>query len=112
MKSPISKHWSGKGYNSPVQQVNMHTKIKDVPGELINSGKKVINNASNAFTSFKNSAVNTAKEVGNKISNSTVGDAVNVLAGPAANAVDNIMSVNNTKPKKLMRKLTRLPKEK
>jgi predicted kinase len=111
MKSPMSKHWSGKGYNSPIQQVNMHTKLKDVPEELINSGKKVVSNASNAFTNFKNKAVNTAEEVGSRISNSTVGDAVNILAGPAVNAVDNIMSVSNTKSNKLMKKLERLPKK-
>jgi hypothetical protein len=87
MRSPILNQCAGRGYNSPVQQVNMHTKIKDVPGELINSGKKVINNVSNAFTNFKNSAVNTAEEVSNKISNSTVGDAVDFLVGPGANTV-------------------------
>jgi len=111
MRSPILNHCAGRGYNNPIQQVTMHTKLKDVPGELINSGKKVFSNVSNAFINFKNEAVNTAEEVGSRISNSTVGDAVNILAGPAVNAIDNIMSVSNTKSNKLMKKRERLPKK-
>jgi hypothetical protein len=78
MRSEMAKHWGGKGYNSPIQQVNMHTKLKDVPEELVNSGKKVISNVSNAVTNFKNNTVNTVKEVGSKIGNATVGEALNV----------------------------------
>ena len=78
MRSQMAKHWSGKGYNSPIQQVTMHTKLKDVPGELVNSGKKVISNVSNAFTNFTNNTVNTVKKVGSKIGNATVGEALNV----------------------------------
>ena len=78
MRSQMAKHWGGKGYNSPIQQVTMHTKLKDVPGELVNSGKKVISNVSNAVTNFKNNTVNTIKGVGSKIGNATVGEALNV----------------------------------
>ena len=67
MRSPILNQCAGRGYNSPIKQVNMQTKLKDVPGELINSGKKIVNNVTNKVT-----------DIGNRISNATVGEALNV----------------------------------
>jgi len=78
MRSPISKHWSGKGYNSPIKQVNAQTKLKDVPRELVNSGKKIVKGVTNAASNVADKAINYGKQIGNKIGNTTVGEAINV----------------------------------
>jgi hypothetical protein len=40
MRSNLSKHWAGKGFNSPAKQVSSQTKLKDVPSEIGNSIRK------------------------------------------------------------------------
>lgn len=107
MKSQMSKHWGGKGYNSPIKQVNMHTKLKDVPGELMNSGKKILN-------SVVDTAVDYGRKVGNKISNASVGEALNVT-GVAYGVPPGTLVPKEKKfliEKKLMKTSERLSKKK
>lgn len=103
MRSPILKQCAGRGYNSPIKQINTQTKLKDVPGKIVEAGKNMLNKVANTT-------------VGDAIN--TIGNAANFLAGPGTTAVvgtvKDFMSDNDTKPKpkKLMKKLERLPKKK
>ena len=111
MKHTISKHYAGGGYNSPIKQVTKQTKLKDVPEQLVNSGKKIVN-----------SAVDYSRQVGNRIGNTTVGEALNVarnVARVASNIPPGILftdekklSATKTKlkPRMLKQELTRLKK--
>jgi hypothetical protein len=82
MRSQVSKHWAGKAYNSPLAQVDSSTKLKDLAGGLSGVGKNLVE----------------------KFSNTTVGDAVDFVSGPglseALNNAKSYISSNSEKIKK------------
>lgn len=70
MKSQVSKHWQGKGYNTPLKQVTPQTSLRDVPEELSNSIERNVDRVGNKI-----------KRGIDRVSNMTLGEAASKTAG-------------------------------
>lgn len=75
MKSQVSKHWEGKGYNTPLKQVKASTKLRDVPGELSNSIERGVDRIGNRISKG-------IKEIGDMPLGDAVAGVAGTIAGP------------------------------
>ena len=117
MRSPILNQCAGRGYNSPMQQQKKEKGFLDTIGsyvsEKVNQVGSAISSANEAGQkAYQNSRKSTSYwgdfGGGSSRRDDYTQDPIEYVRG----FVNDIVSDDNTKPKKLMKKLTRLPKKK